>query len=97
MSYNYIASDKKIANLLKLINTNSGNNQDRPDIAIYTNTNDNKKVLFIELKKFNANGHDNSKGLDELTVYSNYIVESGVNEIYCYLIINLNDKTRTIY
>lgn len=96
MSYNYIASDRKIENLLQLINNDNSSNQDRPDIAIYTNTNDNKKIVFIELKKFNADGYDNSKGLDQLTVYSKYIAESGINEIYCYLIINLDDKTRTI-
>ena len=98
MSYSYVASNKNIENLLRLTTNDTAiTNEDKPDIAIYTNNKDDcQKVVFIELKKFSAEGYDNSKGLDQLIVYSDYIAESGIQEIYCYLIVSIDDKTRRI-
>jgi len=97
MSYNYAASEKRITTLLKDTNNEVVTKEKlRFDIALYSESIGQKRVVLIELKKFSANYKENGEGVNQLTLYASYLSESGINEVYCYLIAKLDDNYRRI-
>jgi hypothetical protein len=92
MTYGYVASNKKIKTILPNCGL-EGNSQDAPDIAIYVpDKNGIKKMVLIELKKFTATDYENGKGVMQLRNYSKLIIDSGVNEAYLYLLVEIENK-----
>ena len=92
MTYNYIASEKQIASLLKAINPEEvTDSKDRFDIGIYSNSNACKKVILIETKKLNANYKANGVGILQLSNYAKQLKKKGIDEIYLYLIAYVDD------
>ena len=96
MSYNYAASEKAINTMLKSVELEIADTDDKFDIGMYSNTNSNeaKKIILLEMKKFSANYKENSTGIDQLGEYAYHLKESKVDEIYLYLIAKIDDKFR---
>lgn len=94
MSYNYVASEGQLKKIITNINSDATNSsEERPDIAIYVNNQKNpSKVILIELKKFNSTYKEGVEGLAQLRNYATQLKNEGVQEIYCYLIANIDDK-----
>ncbi|WP_375623287.1 ATP-binding protein [Bartonella sp. TT119HLJHH] len=96
MSYNYLQSEKTIQEFLSNVDSlsiNSGRKKtelcSRPDIAIYFDSEEKKRVVLIELKKPTAD-YKNS-GVAQLSNYARVLKTYGVNEIYLYLIAEIDD------
>lgn len=96
MSYNYVASEKAINTLLSGVGLDKTNSNDRFDIGIYSNSENAKRVILIEMKKFSAGYKANGSGIDQLNKYADLLSKSGITEIYLYLIASIDDDFRVI-
>ena len=97
MTYTYIASERQLKTLLfEIDNTIHSNNDDRFDVAIYSDNKDAKRVILIEFKKFTANYKENGEGITQLYKYAQRLKGSGINEIYLYLIAKIDDDFRSM-
>jgi len=94
MSYSYIDSEKTIHKFLENISLEKNDADDRMDIVLYSNSEEKKKVVMLEMKKLNADYKESAVGIHQLQNYSSQLKEAGINEMYLYLITNINDKFR---
>jgi hypothetical protein len=97
MIYNYAYSDVTINKILGL---NDKDKKTRPDICIFTKTEEDiKEIVLIELKGSDATGEKNSAGINELNKYTRKIKDYFENNgqevrIWSYLITTLNEETK---
>ena len=92
MSYNYVASEKAINTLLKGVGLSKTNSEDKFDIGIYSNNQNAKRVILIEMKKFSAGYKENGEGVNQLSKYAKVLSTNGINELYLYLIAKIDDE-----
>ena len=95
MSYNYVASEKTINEITNKL----GNKIDKdkiPDIVIYKKIGNFKKAVIIELKKPDSDLWDAGKSIDQCGFYAKQLSKSGIKEIYCYAIVNIDSDARDI-
>ena len=96
MSYSYIASNKTIGTITEKIGEKIDKNE-RPDIVIYKKTAAFEKAVIIEFKKPETNIWDVGKSLEQCFLYAKQLSDSGIKEIHCYSIADINDDVRTIF
>lgn len=94
MSYNYLQSEKNIYEFLSQVNSltiNSGKKKlnRRPDIVIYFDSEEKKRAVLIEFK--NPNADYKNTGVAQLSNYARILKEYNINEIYLYLIAEIDD------
>ena len=95
MSYNYIASEQTITNITTTIGAKIESDK-RPDIFIYKKAGKIPKVLIIELKRPDIDCWDAGKSIDQCGFYAKQLAKSGIQEIYCYSIVNIDSNARDI-
>ncbi|NBV06400.1 MAG: hypothetical protein EBS06_04075 [Proteobacteria bacterium] len=64
------------------------------DIVLYSNEQERKRAVILELKKLTANYKENGTGINQLFNYSVQLYGAGVKELYLYLIAEIDDKFR---
>ena len=94
MSYSYIASEKTMHKFLENISLEKNDVDDRMDIVLYSNSEEKKKVVILEMKKLTANYKENGTGINQLFNYSVQLYNAGIKELYLYLIAEIDDKFR---
>jgi hypothetical protein len=96
MTYSYVASEQAIKTLLKKAGLPELSSADRFDIGIYSNSDMGKRAIMVEFKKLSAGYKENGVGIDQLYNYASQLKQSGVEQIYLYLIAEVDDKFRTM-
>ena len=96
MSYNYAASEKAINTLLKNAGLDKADSRDKFDIGIYCNNENIKKVILVEMKKFTSNYKVAGEGINQLYIYATRLRDSGIDEIYLYLIAEVDEDFRKL-
>ncbi len=94
MSYSYIASEKAISTFLDKIGLEKNGSNEEMDIVLYSNSEEKKKVVILEMKKLTANYKENGTGINQLFNYSVQLYNAGIKELYLYLIAEIDDKFR---
>jgi len=95
MTYSYVASEKTLVKLLQDIGLQGEQGSDRFDLAIYSDSQDVKKVILVELKKFSARYGQNGVGILQLGQYAKILANAGVDQIYLYLVAKIDDNFRS--
>lgn len=104
MSYDYVLSEKKISDVLRVIDPDySGEeNKDRPDIAIFFSTdpcvgNERFDIVIVELKRLGLKPDMNSiveYQLDKRTIQLSKYYHDRIQRIWYYGIVEMNDEYR---
>lgn len=104
MSYDYVLSEKKISDVLRVIDPDySGEeNKDRPDIAIFFSTdpcvgNERFDIVIVELKRLGLKPDMNSiveYQLDKRTIQLSKYYRDRIQRIWYYGIVEMNDEYR---
>ena len=94
MSYTYIASEKAISTFLDSAGLEKNASNEEMDIVLYSNSQEKKKAVIVELKKLTANYKENGTGINQLFNYSAQLSDAGIKELYLYLIAEIDDKFR---
>lgn len=104
MSYDYVLSEKKISDVLRVIEPDySGEeNKDRPDIAIFFSTdpcvgNERFDIVIVELKRLGLKPDMNSiveYQLDKRTIQLSKYYHDRIQRIWYYGIVEMNDEYR---
>ena len=96
MTYSYVASEKAIKTLLSAVGLPEPSSADRFDIGIYSNSDSGKRAIIVEFKKLSAGYKENGVGIDQLYNYASQFKQSGVEQIYLYLIAEVDDTFRAM-
>lgn len=96
MTYSYVASEKAIKTLLSAVGLPEPSSADRFDIGIYSNSDSGKRAIIVEFKKLSAGYKENGVGIDQLYNYASQLKQSGVEQIYLYLIAEVDDIFRAM-
>jgi hypothetical protein len=94
MGSNYVASEKAIKTLLSAVGLPKAESDDRFDIGIYSNSENGKRAIIVEFKKFSANYKENGEGINQLSTYADTLSKNGIDELYLYLVASVNEQFR---
>ncbi len=92
MTYNYVASEKALKTLLSAVGLPKAESNDRFDIGIYSNSENGKRAILIEFKKFSANYKENGEGINQLGTYADTLSKNGIDELYLYLVASVDEQ-----
>lgn len=94
MSYSYIASEKAISTFLENAGLDKNGSNEEMDIVLYSDNQEKKRAVILEMKKLTANYKENGTGISQLFNYCTQLYEAGIKELYLYLIAEIDDKFR---
>jgi Histidine kinase-, DNA gyrase B-, and HSP90-like ATPase len=95
MTYNYVASEKALKTLLSAVGLPKAESDDRFDIGIYSNSENGRRAIIVEFKKFSANYKENGEGINQLSTYADTLSKKGIDELYLYLVASVDEQFRS--
>lgn len=110
MSYLYAASDQQILQIRKQFKKEykeaynedieeDVNDSDRPDLVIFFSDEQEKEqkdVLLVEFKKYDASYHEKIKAVNQMEIYASVLDDTipNVRSIFAYTIVEIDEKYR---
>ena len=111
MSYLYAASDSQIHKIREKFAEeykeayneeipDDVNDGDRPDLVVFfsdEHEEEQKDVLIVEFKKYNASYHEKIKAINQMEIYASVLADTiqNVRSIFAYTIVEIDEKYRT--